>query len=125
MVSASLQGEIVNVDVVREYLVSPHLAVRCTIKYGSANTGLNSSKCLRSLLELVEERFLTKKKRTAGSDQDVRRLEEGTGEEQKHFKECLREEAEFGEEREKYAEAIVPNKISQAATSKQNFQRGW
>ena len=48
--------------------------------------------------------------------QDIRCLEEGIDDEQKHFEEWLMKEAEFCEESHREAEAMLPNKIKPPAS---------
>ena len=59
----------------------------------------NIVRCQRSYLKRVEEK------------RDIRNLEEGIHDENSHFEECLREDAEFWDKCRKEAEAEVPNKI--------------
>ena len=103
VVSESLEGNVVFVDVVNEYLTSPHKEVRCTTNYQSARHGLNSLRCLK--LHGASVGKVTDKDNHSRQywdfKQNVRRLELDTDEEKKHFEECFREQAEFGENTKK------------------------
>ena len=109
-------------DVVNEYLTSPHRVVKCTVKLQKSEKRTKQLK--------VPKKFRGASEGTANDNdkenpqdvkQNIRYLVEGIDEETKHFEVCLREAAAIWGERHEEAEAIVHNKIIKVVTGNQNL----
>ena len=128
MVSESLSGNIETVDLINEYLTSPHKAVRCTVKLQKSVKWIQQLEEPKKLPGVSGGKALDKDKedrRNWELEQDMRYLKDGVDDENKHFEECFRDDADFGESRQKESGGNRAQQNHQRVHGHPKYKRGW